>query len=146
MFASQRPSRRRASPGWLCTPSRRTALSQIRAQAAANDVAVRRALEVAGIEFIDENGDGPGIRLRNDSKKARPLSLSMMERASEPPAPLEHRPQLVRLHLICARHLWWTPVSFPDAAFNEAPRAQVDQARSSNGATRISTVARHADG
>jgi hypothetical protein len=43
---------------------------------AANDLAVRRALEVAGIEFIgsddnvagvefiDENGGGPGLRLR----------------------------------------------------------------------------------
>jgi predicted transcriptional regulator len=25
---------------------------------------VRRALEVGGIEFIDENGGGPGVRLR----------------------------------------------------------------------------------
>ena len=31
---------------------------------AANDAAVRRALESAGIEFIDENGGGPGVRLR----------------------------------------------------------------------------------
>jgi transcriptional regulator with XRE-family HTH domain len=31
---------------------------------AANDLAVRRALEVAGVEFIDENGGGPGVRLR----------------------------------------------------------------------------------
>ena len=31
---------------------------------AANDVAVRRALETAGIEFINENGGGPGVRLR----------------------------------------------------------------------------------
>ena len=29
----------------------------------ANDLAVRRALEVAGVEFIDENGGGPGVRL-----------------------------------------------------------------------------------
>ena len=26
---------------------------------AANDLAVRRALELAGVEFIDENGGGP---------------------------------------------------------------------------------------
>jgi len=32
---------------------------------AANDLAVRRALEMAGVEFIDENGGGPGVRLRN---------------------------------------------------------------------------------
>src|SRR6476646_10203090 len=30
----------------------------------ANDLAVRRALETAGVEFIDENGGGPGVRLR----------------------------------------------------------------------------------
>ena len=38
---------------------------------AANDLAVRRALEGAGIEFIDENGGGPGVRLRkpHTSKK-----------------------------------------------------------------------------
>jgi hypothetical protein len=35
---------------------------------AANDLAVRRALEAAGIEFIDENGGGPGVRLRKSSK------------------------------------------------------------------------------
>ena len=31
---------------------------------AANDRAIRRALETAGVEFIDENGGGPGVRLR----------------------------------------------------------------------------------
>jgi hypothetical protein len=35
---------------------------------AANDIAVRRALEAAGVEFIDENGGGPGVRLRKPSK------------------------------------------------------------------------------
>jgi hypothetical protein len=29
-----------------------------------NDLAVRRALEAAGVEFIDDNGGGPGVRLR----------------------------------------------------------------------------------
>ena len=32
---------------------------------AANDLAVRRALEAAGVEFIDKNGGGPGVRLRS---------------------------------------------------------------------------------
>jgi hypothetical protein len=36
---------------------------------AANDLAVRRSLEAAGVEFIDENGGGPGVRLR---KRQRP--------------------------------------------------------------------------
>jgi hypothetical protein len=34
----------------------------------ANDLAVRRALEAAGVEFIDENGGGPGVRLRKPLK------------------------------------------------------------------------------
>ena len=29
-----------------------------------NDQAIRRALEAAGVEFVDENGGGPGARLR----------------------------------------------------------------------------------
>ena len=32
---------------------------------AANDLAVHDVLESAGIEFIDENGGGSGVRLRN---------------------------------------------------------------------------------
>jgi hypothetical protein len=31
--------------------------------------AMRRALESAGIEFIDENGGGPGVRLKKPPKK-----------------------------------------------------------------------------
>ena len=36
---------------------------------AANDLAIRHALEAAGIEFIDENGGGPGVRLKKRPKK-----------------------------------------------------------------------------
>ena len=36
---------------------------------AANDLAVRRALEAAGVEFTDENGGGPGVRLRKRTHK-----------------------------------------------------------------------------
>jgi ribosome-binding protein aMBF1 (putative translation factor) len=35
---------------------------------AANSLAVRRALEDAGVEFIDENGGGAGVRLRKPAK------------------------------------------------------------------------------
>jgi hypothetical protein len=35
----------------------------------ANDLAIRRALETAGVEFIDENGGGPGVRLRKRQQK-----------------------------------------------------------------------------
>jgi len=38
---------------------------------AANDLAIRRALEDAGIEFIEENGGGPGVRLRTPAPKTR---------------------------------------------------------------------------
>jgi hypothetical protein len=36
---------------------------------AANNRAVRRALEGAGVEFIEENGGGPGVRLRKRQKE-----------------------------------------------------------------------------
>ena len=35
----------------------------------ANDRAIRQALESAGVEFIDENGGGPGVRLRKRQLK-----------------------------------------------------------------------------
>jgi hypothetical protein len=35
----------------------------------ANEAALRSALELAGVEFIDENGSGPGVRLRKPLKK-----------------------------------------------------------------------------
>jgi ribosome-binding protein aMBF1 (putative translation factor) len=38
---------------------------------AANELAVRRALEAAGVEFIDENGGGPGVRLRKPTRQKR---------------------------------------------------------------------------
>jgi len=31
--------------------------------------ALRKALEAAGVEFIDENGGGPGVRLREWQRK-----------------------------------------------------------------------------
>ena len=34
---------------------------------------LRRAFELAGIEFIDENGGGPGVRLRKRQRRS-PLS------------------------------------------------------------------------
>ena len=36
---------------------------------AANELAIRSALEAAGVEFIDENGGGPGVRLRKRQQK-----------------------------------------------------------------------------
>jgi len=40
---------------------------------AANELAIRQALEAAGVLFIEENGGGPGVRLRNRrNAKRRP--------------------------------------------------------------------------
>jgi hypothetical protein len=36
-----------------------------------NNSAVRRAFEAAGVEFIDENGGGPGVRLRKGHQVKR---------------------------------------------------------------------------
>src|SRR5690349_17960615 len=38
----------------------------------ANDLAVRRALEIAGVEFIEENGGGRGVRLRKHRRTRTP--------------------------------------------------------------------------
>ena len=34
--------------------------------------AIREALELAGIEFIDENGGGPGVRVRKRQRLKKP--------------------------------------------------------------------------
>jgi hypothetical protein len=69
----------RALLGWTASElSRQSAVSlrtiqraelQETSMTAANDLAVRRSLEAAGVEFIDEDGGGPGVRLR---KRQRP--------------------------------------------------------------------------
>ena len=38
---------------------------------APNNMAVRHALEAAGIEFIDENGGGAGVRLRKAQQQGK---------------------------------------------------------------------------
>jgi hypothetical protein len=35
----------------------------------ANKEAIRTAIEKVGVEFIDENGGGPGVRLRKAGRK-----------------------------------------------------------------------------
>jgi hypothetical protein len=41
----------------------------VTALTAANDLAIRRALKGAGVEFIEENGGGPGVRLRKPQRQ-----------------------------------------------------------------------------
>jgi ribosome-binding protein aMBF1 (putative translation factor) len=38
---------------------------------AANELAIRRAFETAGVEFIDENGTGEGVRFRKPRRARR---------------------------------------------------------------------------
>ena len=60
----------RAIQLWGVTTIRRAELTENETSlTAANDQAVRRALEFAGVEFIDENGGGPGVRLRKRHQK-----------------------------------------------------------------------------
>jgi hypothetical protein len=54
----------RASAVGLTTIRRAELTDGETSMTAANDLAVRRALEAAGVEFINENGGGPGVRLR----------------------------------------------------------------------------------
>lgn len=54
----------RASAVGLTTIRRAELTESETSMTAANNLAVRRALEAAGVEFIDENGSGPGVRLR----------------------------------------------------------------------------------
>ena len=37
----------------------------------ANEAALRKALEAAGVEFLDENGGGAGVRFRKPTKVER---------------------------------------------------------------------------
>ncbi len=55
-----------ASAARISVPTlRRMEASEGQAVGMANNVAaVRAALEAAGIEFIDQNGGGPGVRLK----------------------------------------------------------------------------------
>ena len=59
---------REASLG-LATIKRAEGSEKETSMTAANDLTVRRTLESAGVEFIDENGGGPGVRLRKRHHK-----------------------------------------------------------------------------
>jgi hypothetical protein len=52
----------------LATIHRAESVDGVSAMTVVNASAVRRALENAGVEFIDENGGGPGARLRKPVK------------------------------------------------------------------------------
>jgi hypothetical protein len=52
----------------LRTIRRAELAEQVMTMTNANNLAIRRALEDAGVEFIDENGGGPGVRLRKPQR------------------------------------------------------------------------------
>jgi hypothetical protein len=45
----------------------RTRCTRSRTSPSANDIAIRRTLEKTGIEFIEKNGGGEGVRLKKPS-------------------------------------------------------------------------------
>ena len=56
--------------GWCCDhPQGGAHEAETSSLTAANDLAIRHALEAAGIEFIDKNGGGPGVRLKKPPKE-----------------------------------------------------------------------------
>ena len=58
-----------ASSVSLPTVKRLKSKPGVMAAHASTVMALRKALEAAGIEFIDENGGGPGVRLRKPQQK-----------------------------------------------------------------------------
>jgi len=63
---SQQELAKRARVGIVTVHQLETAVSEPRR---ATLDAIRRAFESAGVEFIDENGGGPGVRLRKQQQK-----------------------------------------------------------------------------
>ena len=59
----------RSSMVGLTTIRRAELTEDATSMTAANDSSIRRALEDAGVEFIDENGGGAGVRLKKPMKK-----------------------------------------------------------------------------
>jgi hypothetical protein len=49
----------------------------------ANESAIRDALESAGVIFVDENGEGPGVRLRKTTTGARAASIPLEDLNAE---------------------------------------------------------------
>ena len=65
---SQQELARRARVGVVTVHQLESRISEPRS--ATLDV-IRRALEAAGVVFIDENGGGPGVRLRKRERKRK---------------------------------------------------------------------------
>jgi transcriptional regulator with XRE-family HTH domain len=58
--------------------------------------AIQAAIEAAGIDFIAENGGGPGVRIRNSAMGAEEISRqidTLEDKISSMPAPTEPSPE-----------------------------------------------------
>jgi len=53
----------------IATVRRAEAEDGIPSTTIANLIAIRHALEAAGVKFLSENGDGPGVRLARPTEK-----------------------------------------------------------------------------
>ena len=62
---------------------------------AANDLAVRRALEGAGVEFIDENGGGPGSAPQGKAEARDTEKIDSWRSATSTPGKLQNEPKSV---------------------------------------------------
>jgi hypothetical protein len=60
----------RSSAVGVATIRRAELLDGPTAMTAVNDLAVRRSFQAAGVEFIEENGGGVGVRLTSPWKKS----------------------------------------------------------------------------
>jgi transcriptional regulator with XRE-family HTH domain len=74
----------RASAVGLTTIRRAELTERETSLTAANDLAIRNALEAAGVVFIDENGGGAGVRLRDPSGYESPVDHLVEDAASIP--------------------------------------------------------------
>jgi hypothetical protein len=87
----------------------------------------------------------PAVRKRPDLFSLAHARAGIRAAYAAAPMLLEHRPHLVRLHPHCDRHLcccgWGHRLASPTPSSTRRAAAgrQVEQARSSNGSTRIST-------
>jgi hypothetical protein len=72
-YPLERPIARQSDRGGVSTIRRAELTASETKLTCVNDQAIRRVLEAAGVEFIDANGGGPGVRLKRvDATRTRP--------------------------------------------------------------------------
>ena len=108
----------RASAVGVATIRRAELAERVTSMTAPNDMAVRRALESANVEFIDENGGGPGVRLRKWPKELDRTDVAICC-ATEPVAATKSgggpEPDFATADTI------GTTATYPDTAYSTPP-------------------------